>query len=145
LGSKYGRLYNWFAVSDIHKIAPEGWHVATDDEWKALEYFVAVNPGTSGSVSKALAGITDWISSAEPDAIGNDITKNNSSGFSALPGGNRTIDGEFGFIGYSCGWWTSTESSTYNAWGRTLVYDNYRMERGNYGMKDGFSVRCVKD
>ena len=32
----YGRLYNWFAVNDSRKIAPEGWHVPTDEEWQEL-------------------------------------------------------------------------------------------------------------
>ena len=26
-------LYNWYAVHDIRKIAPKGWHIPTDDEW----------------------------------------------------------------------------------------------------------------
>jgi len=30
----YGFLYNFFAVTDSRGICPEGWHVATDDEWK---------------------------------------------------------------------------------------------------------------
>jgi len=145
IGSKYGKLYNWYAVNNSRNIAPKGWHVATDDDWKALESFVAGNLGTSGSVAKALAAITDWNSSEVNDAIGNDMTKNNSSGFTALPAGNRTNDGAFGFMGYNGGWWSSSESYTYNAWARTLSYDSYRMERGSYGKKCGYSVRCVKD
>lgn len=32
-----GRLYNWFAVADPRGLAPEGWHVPTDAEWRELE------------------------------------------------------------------------------------------------------------
>lgn len=32
-GQRYGKLYNWYAVNDPRKLSPEGWHVATDDEW----------------------------------------------------------------------------------------------------------------
>src|SRR5688500_3606271 len=33
-GSIYGRLYNWHAINDPRGLAPEGWHVATDAEWR---------------------------------------------------------------------------------------------------------------
>ena len=35
--SIFGCLYNHFAIEDVRGIAPEGWHIPSDDEWKALE------------------------------------------------------------------------------------------------------------
>ena len=35
-GTKYGKLYNWYAVNDKRGLAPSGWHIATDDEWQLL-------------------------------------------------------------------------------------------------------------
>lgn len=35
--STYGLLYNWYAVADSRELAPTGWHVPTDEEWKQLE------------------------------------------------------------------------------------------------------------
>jgi len=32
-----GRLYNWFAVADSRGLAPVGWHVPSDEEWRELE------------------------------------------------------------------------------------------------------------
>ncbi|MBN1929914.1 MAG: fibrobacter succinogenes major paralogous domain-containing protein [Chlorobiaceae bacterium] len=32
-----GRLYNWFAVADPRGLAPEGWRVPTDEDWRELE------------------------------------------------------------------------------------------------------------
>src|SRR5436190_21272120 len=34
--SSPGLLYNWFTVTDISNIAPAGWHIPTDEEWKTL-------------------------------------------------------------------------------------------------------------
>jgi uncharacterized protein (TIGR02145 family) len=54
----YGRLYNWYAVHDTRNIAPSGWHVATDDEWKALSNYLSVNDG--GKLKEA--GYAHWFS-----------------------------------------------------------------------------------
>ncbi|MBT5758059.1 MAG: hypothetical protein HOI55_00235, partial [Candidatus Marinimicrobia bacterium] len=40
----YGFLYNWYAVDDSRIIAPDGWHVPTDDEWTTLTDYLG---GTS--------------------------------------------------------------------------------------------------
>ena len=32
-GTKYGKLYNWYAVNDPRGLAPEGWDIPTDDDW----------------------------------------------------------------------------------------------------------------
>lgn len=33
---KHGLLYNWFAVNDARGIAPEGWRVASKQDWETL-------------------------------------------------------------------------------------------------------------
>ncbi len=90
---KFGRLYTWYAATDSRNIAPAGWHISTDAEWRTLQYYLVDNgynydgSTTSGNkIAKALAATTDWITDTGPGSIGNDLTKNNSSGFSALPG-----------------------------------------------------------
>jgi len=35
-GKKYGKLYNYYATSDPRGLAPNGWHIPTDSEWKTL-------------------------------------------------------------------------------------------------------------
>ena len=37
----YGKLYNWYAINDFRGIAPEGWHVPTDNEWSEVTSFLA--------------------------------------------------------------------------------------------------------
>lgn len=34
--TKYGKLYNWFAVNDPRGLAPIGWHVASNDDFNTL-------------------------------------------------------------------------------------------------------------
>ena len=169
----YGALYNWYAVN-TGKLAPTGWHVASDAEWTTLENYLIANGynydgTTSGNkIAKALAATTNWTSSTYyVGAIGNDLTKNNNSGFSALPGGYRywgvgsfVAVGTNGIwwsttfiqIGYvkqqrsnSGIWWSTTQNSMDAPLDRDLYYDNSNVTRETNSMAIGFSVRCVRD
>jgi len=147
--STYGLLYNWYAVDDSRNIAPEGWHVASDEEWKELEIFLGMSQsdadttgdrGTDEGAKLKEADTTHW-NSPNTDAT-------NSSGFTALLGGYRNnIDGFFHGMGYSGIWCSSTESEYYSrdCWGRNLVYWNSQVSRYIHDKKVGFSVRCIKD
>jgi len=149
--NKYGALYNWYTVN-TGKLAPKGWHVPTDAEWTTLENYLIANGynydgSTSGNkYAKSLAASTDWGTNYGTGTIGNDLTKNNSSGFSALPGGYRSNDdGTFDYVGnYGC-WWSSTESDTNDAWTRGMYYSISYVYRYNNSKQDGYSVRCVRD
>ena len=148
---KYGKLYNWYAVN-TGKIAPIGWHVPTNEEWTMLENYLSVNIGTSGSVAKALATTTDWLTSTNVGAIGNDLSKNNTCGFFALPGGLRYsgLDAQFSDLGKSADWWTSTEFTTvyskYMAYSRTMYYYESSVLTFSTSIKMyGMSIRCIKD
>jgi len=153
ISNKYGILYNWYAVNDSRNIAPTGWHVASDEEWITLLEFASVNLGTSGSVCKALAASTDWAASNVVGAVGNDLTKNNGSGFTALPGGNywvgesnNHIMGEFGEISEKGCWWTSSPKQSFSNTSLYLSKDfNDDLNGGGYREQSGLSVRCVKD
>jgi len=147
--NKYGRLYNWYAVKDSRNIAPKGWHVPTNSEWTTLSTYISTHLGTSGSEAKALAAATDWLPSTELNAIGNDLMKNNSSGFTARPGGMLNFGNSFfrvGEIGY---WWSSSEYDSDHAWSRFLTENSKVMDNSDYvgsAYKDYcYSVRCVKD
>jgi uncharacterized protein (TIGR02145 family) len=145
LSYKYGKLYNFYAVADSRNIAPTGWHVATDDEWTTLINYAIANPGSAGSEAKALACVTDWASSSEAGAIGNDLTKNNTIGFSAVPGGFRHSYGEFNGVGENGGFWSSTEGGQLNSWYRFMLNNASNVNRFAREKEYGFSVRCVKN
>ena len=150
--AKYGRLYTWYAATDSRGIAPAGWHVPTDAEWTTLQNYLIANgynydgTTTGNKIAKALAATTDWYTYTGTGTPGADLTKNNSSGFTALPGGFRFDDGTFYNIGYDGGdWWSSTEGNASGAWLRYLNYGNGSLFRSNYSRSYGFSVRCLRD
>ena len=124
----YGRLYNWYAVN-TGKLCPTGWHVPSNAEWTTLEnYLIANGYNYDGKIAKAMASTTSWNSSTSEGAIGNNPSTNNSSGFTALPGGFRNLNGTFFNIGYYGYWWSSTEDGSYGAWDRALYL--HRQLRG---------------
>jgi uncharacterized protein (TIGR02145 family) len=151
----YGALYNWYTVS-TGKLAPKGWHVPTDAEWTTLEnYLIANGYNYDGSTSgdkyaKSLAATTNWTytyayEDAGAGAIGTDLSKNDSTGFSALPGGGRNYNGMFWSVGNDGAWWSSTESSTSAAWFRDMGCNVSYVYRVNDDKRRGYSVRCVRD
>jgi uncharacterized protein (TIGR02145 family) len=132
-GTKYSKLYNWYAVHDPRGLAPNGYHIPTDEEWKKLTDYLGGESG-AGTKMKSTSG---W------NYNGNGT---NSSGFSGLPGGYRYDYGTFGFIGTNEYWWSSTENGTDFAWSLLLVYHSGNAGRGYGGNKGyGFSVRCLRD
>lgn len=148
----YGLLYNCYAVEDSLNIAPAGWHVPTDGEFTALEEYLIANGynwdgTTSGNkIGKSLASKTGWETHDEAGAVGNDMSTNNTSGFSALPGGYRYgYSGTFDSVGSSGFWWSATELDSYYAWGRPLYYFDSVVYRYDYYKPSGFSVRLVRD
>jgi uncharacterized protein (TIGR02145 family) len=155
------RLYNWYAVAGIHdtdpntpnkEFAPEGWHVPTDAEWTTLEEYLIASgynydgTTTGNKIAKAMASNTGWNSSTNTGAIGNNQSLNNDSGFNAFPGGYRSvIDGSFNTEGNNVIFWSSTESDTYLAWSRFLNLNFNNLTKSNTFVKEGYSVRFVRD
>ena len=148
---KFGALYNWYAV-DTKKLAPKGWHVPTDAEWTILQNYLIANgynwdgTKTENKIAKSIAAKTDWSAFAKPGAIGDDLTRNNRSGFSALPGGFRVDDGVFDHMGITALWWSATEFDASIAYYRYLDYSLGDLGRDLFSLKSGgSSVRLLRD
>jgi uncharacterized protein (TIGR02145 family) len=131
-GNRYGKLYNWYAVNDPRGLAPDGWHVSSDPEWRQVTDFLG-GEDAAGTKMKSSNG---W------NLDGNGT---NGSGFTGLPAGCRDMNGKFGQIGNLAYWWTSTEKETAFAWYRCIDKSPYYVYRTNYYKQNGLSVRCVKD
>lgn len=145
-GHKYGKLYNWYAVMGIHdevskffeparkKLAPQGYHIPSYSEFGILV------DGLGGVIDAAIKMKVNYIWPTKG---------NNSSGFSALPAGNRSqpIIGQN--IGGELAWWWSSTEYDLNSSSYLHIADLPNVKRvtmGPFNPKYFFqSVRCIKD
>ena len=154
----YGYLYNWNAVNDSRNIAPEGWHVPTDDEYKEMEMYLGMSQKEAYTTSwrgenegSKLASRADlWKDDPGPGPLEKD-SKFGTSGFNALPGGGRDntsgIFHDMGNFGY---FWTSNQHTSPHygdgdAWHREVFHWKSSIYRGWSNKGNGYSVRCVMD
>lgn len=131
----YGALYNEFAIENSC-LAPYGWHVPTTYEWETLTTYLGGIYNVAGGKMKSI-GTTYWFSP--------NYGANNSSGFSALPGGIRNSGtGIFASLRDKACFWSSTTDQD-AALSRTLFSYNADILTDNPGKTEGRSVRCVRD
>ena len=144
---KFGALYNWYAV-ETKKLAPEGWRIPSDEEWKYLEgyvdtYYKVGNDVWNKTGSRGLDAGKKLKSESCWNTDGNGT---NNYEFSALPGGERLLrNGEYFILGSNGFWWTSTESGSEEAWFRIIIYAFDDVIRSTHNKGHGFSVRCIRD
>jgi uncharacterized protein (TIGR02145 family) len=131
----YGKLYNWYSVTDPRNVCPTGWHVPTDGEWATLKNYLGEDSIAGGKMKST--GFQYWMSPNQEAA--------NESGFSGLPGGNRFYLGTYIAIGVAGYWWSSSEADTSSAWDNSISYVNGIAYQSNSFKQFGFSVRCLRD
>ncbi len=155
----YGVLYNWPAAmngaassnanpSGVQGVCPAGWHLPSDAEWKELEMSLGMSQSQADKDSfrgtnegSKLAGNGDlWI-----DGDLKNSSQFGTSGFTALPGGNRSYAGSFYGVGNLGYWWSATEATSSYAYHRDLYYRYSDVPRDSFLKERGFSVRCVRD
>ncbi len=171
----YGKLYNWFAVTDPRGLCPEGWSVPSHDDWTQLEQYICNALGNSNcetkfpydNTSKGWRGTTesnalkscrqinspaggDCDTSEHPRWIEDNYSGLNNYGFdgfgfSALPGGYRWSSGIFFNVGGNGTWWSSTKHSEAHAWYRTILSYYESVGRDYYFKSIGRNVRCFRE
>ena len=141
----YGVLYNWPAAIDdesasnenpsgVQGVCPSNWHLPSETEWIELLDYLGGDTIAGGKLKEA--GYDHWN--------GPNTAADNSSGFTALPGGYRYEGGEFGALKSFGSWWTTTENFEMI---KRLSLDDDQKKAGisSYFKDGGFSVRCIKD
>ena len=129
----YGALYNWNSVNDSRNVAPTGWHVPSDAEWKTLQSS-EVFPYPAANLVET--GTAHWRSRPNMGT--------NKTGFTALPGGMPDNLGSFRDQGLSGYWWSATEKSTTEAFGWEIDSTCELLDWPLF-KTDGLSIRCIKD
>ena len=133
-GKKFGKLYNWYAISDTRGLAPKGYHIPNNNEWSTLINFLG-GKQDAGCKLKANYG---WLKNG-----------NNESKLGLVPGGYMPMGAvaayPAGFHGY---WWTLSEYDStmswtimlWNAENSSCYVETLPLYKSSY-----FYVRCIKD
>ncbi|MBL0316806.1 MAG: hypothetical protein IPP69_13995 [Flavobacteriales bacterium] len=140
----YGKLYNWYTVTDPRNLCPTGWHAPSDEEWSILLNYLDpasdggdAYPNVAGGHMKS-DGVVYWNTP--------NTNADNSSGFSALPGGFRNGSNGLFFVEQDEGfWWSTTSATSSSSYRRKLIYYNGIGTRDYVTFRTGLSVRCLKD
>lgn len=149
VGPKNGNLYNAYVVNSEKNIAPKGWHVPTDEEWKELERTIGM--------SQQEADYTGWRGVLEGNALASknragwgpqvsdsDLYGTDDYGFNGVPGGVRGYDGRTNIQNNSAWWWSKTSTDSLNYY-RSIDTDHTEIFRHATVHAYGMSIRCIKD
>lgn len=130
----YGAFYNYHAVAS-GKLAPEGWRVATREDYEILKTTLGGNLIAGGKMKLRQPGV--WEDPNE--IIGED------SGFNAYPAGEFNIHGTFNAKNRIAIWWTSEEHNDTHAHYYRVWHEDTKI-LWDWSLKTNFyNVRCIKE
>ena len=141
--AKYGVMYSAYMVEDL---APEGWHVATDEEWMELEKLSGMSDsdidwtGYRGStLHKFLSKTSTWA---------NDPAPTDELGLNIMPGGYNKVLEDAGENAYTYFWTGSSMTNMFGTkyWNRAFSGSRTGVNRGKTKSSTyRMYVRLVKD
>lgn len=137
-GRKYGKLYNYYAVTDSRGLAPKGWHIPSKREWSKLIDFL----GGEKVAGEKMKEVDSWFK---------EVNSSDNSLFNALPGGFRYSSGSCDYIGekgssyYCTTFWADDDISDTQGWYIYLSNGSETAGSSEVNKIDGLSVRCIKD
>ena len=137
----YGRLYKWYTTTDGRGLCPNGWQVPSDEDW--IEFEMGLGMSEADAFGMGFRGTDEGVKmKAAVGWLGGNGT--NESGFSALPGGERNINGSYFVAGIHGYWWSSSPLAS-NALMRYLHEANDGVDRSMVPKQYGYAVRCLQD
>jgi len=141
--SNYGVLYNFEASKTA---CPTGWYLPGDSDWTQLtDYLTANGYGFGGGgidIAKSMAAKWGWKLFDKGGTPGFDQESNDSSGFSAVPAGNRNSL-NFSELGSGTSFWTIAANETAIIRSPMIWYSIENITNAYEDKTYGHSVRCV--
>ena len=145
----YGKLYNFYTVTDSRKLCPIGWKVPTNAEWTELSNYLTSNGYGfhvgGNDIAKSMASTSGWLNYSTPGFVGNDQSSNNSSGFTALPAGYQSNYGVVPNNFSTTKWWSSSIFYMDIAYDRGLLFNSNILLSQSSDSNNGYSIRCLKN
>ena len=139
--NRYGALYNAWAIYggpfNAKNVCPVGWHVPEEQEFYELSLYLD-SDSELGQYSDIAGGKLKSTGTAYWESPNTGAT--NEVGFTAFPGGNRNVFGEFTGEGKYGVWWSDKGLACYS-----MQYNSTTVHFSEGGNEYGRSVRCVKD
>lgn len=145
--SKYGLLYNWFAINDARNITSEGWRVSGWSDYRTLCFYVDPatveynNNSAGGSLKEP--GLIHWSSP--------NTSASNSAGFNAKGSGERSEGGSFNELNAACNLWNVESLDSASAYASELksISSNFLTKITSITLADnkkyGKSIRLIKE
>ena len=152
----YGLLYNWTAAmnggassnavpGNIQGVCPDGWHIPSAGDFDVLRNYVKGQYGCNNLYDgRALAATANWLSCSGGCNVGDDLSANDSSGFSLQPSG-WADGGSYNDFETQARLWSSKEENSNQA--HYLYLNNCDNETYDYDDQKyhGYSIRCLKN
>jgi uncharacterized protein (TIGR02145 family) len=138
----YGGLYLWDEMMNYSStigaqgICPNGWHIPSFDEYDLMITFLGGSSSAGGKLKET--GLAHWKTP--------NTGATNESGFTALPGGVRTLGGSVSALTEKGFFWIS--QTGVEDWGYMIMLEyNYAsvLHGSATDKSNGLSVRCLRD
>jgi uncharacterized protein (TIGR02145 family) len=128
---QYGRLYTWEAARQACQSLGGGWRLPSDEEWRRL--------------GKGYGGVSA-DSEDQGKAAYKALLTGGTSGFNAVLGGGRSVDGQYARLEAHGFYWTASEIDAANGWFYNFGKGGQALHRQTGGgeKKEAFSVRCIR-
>jgi uncharacterized protein (TIGR02145 family) len=130
MGKKYGKLYNYYAITDPRGFAPDGWRIPSLSDWQAMNEVLDLQAALQLKAEKG------WGEHCQTADV---------YGFAALPSGGRMATGDFLGEGTHATWWAHMEADEQQPSYVSMDCEVPWLEHFTDEKGSGFAVRLLRE